>query len=92
MSITATVRWLFAGDDGIIYECRDCRTTLESTERKCLTCSSTAIVEFDVSVIPKVRGTFTSALNTGSFDRFLPVLWSSTEKFNPVKALLTVAQ
>jgi uncharacterized OB-fold protein len=48
MSLSTAVRQWLADEDGLIYECRRCGTTLTATEQTCSTCGSTEIVEFDV--------------------------------------------
>lgn len=49
MSLTdAMVRWL-SDDENVIYECRECGTTLESGELRCPHCGSLAIAEYDIS-------------------------------------------
>ncbi|MFC4440177.1 MULTISPECIES: hypothetical protein [Natrialbaceae] len=47
MSLTTVRRWL--SDDDVIYECRDCGTTLESVQRVCPSCGSSEIAEYDSS-------------------------------------------
>ncbi|SEW31572.1 hypothetical protein [Natrinema salifodinae] len=44
---TAVRRWL--SDDSVIYECRNCGTTLESTDQRCRSCGSSEIAEYDVT-------------------------------------------
>jgi rubrerythrin len=49
MPLSAKVRrWLFE-EETIVYECRNCGTTLMSDQQRCPTCGSTEIVTFDVS-------------------------------------------
>ena len=49
MSLSAAVRRWLTDEDGLVYECRNCGTTLEATDQQCSTCGSTEIVVFDVS-------------------------------------------
>ncbi|WP_435158176.1 zinc ribbon domain-containing protein [Haladaptatus sp. DFWS20] len=49
MSLSAKVRRWLSDDETIMYECRDCGTTLLSTRQRCPNCGSTEIASFDVS-------------------------------------------
>ncbi|WP_246999292.1 hypothetical protein [Halosolutus gelatinilyticus] len=48
MSLTTAVRqWL--SNDEVIYECRNCGTTLAPSEWRCPSCGSTEIAEYDAA-------------------------------------------
>lgn len=49
MSLSTAVRRWLSDEDALVYECRNCGTTLEATADQCPTCGSTEIVVFDVS-------------------------------------------
>ncbi|WP_342765900.1 zinc-ribbon domain-containing protein [Haladaptatus sp. DYF46] len=49
MSLPAVVRQWLADENGLIYECRNCGTTLDPSDQICPVCGSSQIVEFDVS-------------------------------------------
>ncbi|MFC4544478.1 hypothetical protein ACFO5R_21335 [Halosolutus amylolyticus] len=49
MSLTAAVRRWLSTDDAVSYECRNCGTTLERTERTCPVCGSAEIAEYDAA-------------------------------------------
>ncbi|WP_265110601.1 zinc-ribbon domain-containing protein [Halosolutus halophilus] len=49
MSLTAAVRRWLSDDPDVTYECRNCGTTLESTERTCPVCGSIEIAEYDAA-------------------------------------------
>ncbi len=49
MSLSTAVRRWLTDEDGLVYECRHCGTTLEATDQQCPTCGSTEIAVFDVS-------------------------------------------
>lgn len=48
MSLSTVLRQWLVDEDGFIYECRRCGTTLKATEQTCSTCGSTEIAEFEV--------------------------------------------
>jgi rRNA maturation endonuclease Nob1 len=41
--------WTWLSDNDVIYECRECRATLDADDRMCSSCGSTAIVMYDLS-------------------------------------------
>ena len=49
MSLSTAVRRWLTDEDALVYECRNCGTTLEATDQQCPICGSTEIVVFDVS-------------------------------------------
>ena len=49
MSFSTAMRWWLTDEDALVYECRNCGTTLEATDQRCPTCGSTEIVVLDVS-------------------------------------------